>query len=208
MSVRKRTAFKNNVHNTNDFQQAHSVLIIEQIKHQDILLHEGSISRVDSQWVLLRIYSLDYFTITVYVNFHPDISVKEATLLLICDMSVRRHVLNNTAKVSLLCRLHRLQALCQLQVKNDLRWIQQHMQIGILPWECKSAINKAIQIKLKKLANKIICIIRCDLTLVDLMEKILNFVISFEKNYRKELFVTVDVMKLLIGSTFPVWMSI
>lgn len=65
-------------------------------------------------------------------------------------------------------------------------------------------------IKLSKLASKMTRIMRRDSMLLDLMKKNLNFAIAFRKTYSEKLVASriVDIVKDVIGSNFPIKLSV
>lgn len=89
--------------------------------------------------------------------------------------------LNNGAMVLFLYGSYLLMVMRRLHLESDLPWTQQQIQVPLIVQEGKAAISMAKEIVVRNLANKVTKIVRYISTCVEIMKKVLNFVIAFEK---------------------------
>lgn len=159
--------------------------------------------------VSFRTYGFDYSLVTPSVIFHPGVSTDDVSTLLTGGKTVGSRVLNSGAKVLFLGGCHRIKRIQQLQVEDDIGWVQQHNSVHLIDHEYKVAVSGAAEIELRKHANKVTGIMHRDFTFEDLMRPILNFSMSFEKAYNEKFVVAriVDTLKDMIDSDFPTEIS-
>lgn len=111
-------------------------------------------------------------------------------------------VLNNSAEVLLLDGQQRLERMGQMQVQEEVDWIQQHVLVFPIYREENMAISKAEESRLRRLANALTGILRFEITFLNLVKTVLNFTLAFEKEYDEKFIITriADILKVMIGS--------
>lgn len=102
-------------------------------------------------------------------------------------MKIGRQFLNNRAKGLLLDEFYPLEAMRQLHRQGDTGWTQQYILVCLIIGKDTVAVSGAEEIKLGKLASKLIEIVQRDSTIVNLVKTTLTFAIKFEKSKTRSL---------------------
>lgn len=82
-------------------------------------------------------------------------------------------------------------------MERHVCWIHQYILNRLIFQEYKVAVSEAKEIKLGKLLDKVTGIVRGDPTFVDIMRRILNMTVAFEKEQNKKFVATriVDILQ-------------
>lgn len=116
-------------------------------------------------------YGYGYSRCSLSVACSPGVIADDVTTPSTGDMTALQYGLKNDAEVLSLDIHHRLQAMRQLYLEGDVRWLQQHVLLSAIVEEDIVTISEAKWMKLRKLVNEVTGIVRRDSTSMNLMKR-------------------------------------